>query len=154
MTIQTSPAALPLSVYYQFPAGGILSEFTSCTSPCTYNSYFGLWFQIYASLTIPGGPGVQYALDHFSDNGFNTLESSGADMIHDVQVLAVPTNVTVFYKSQYQVTVGASPPQGGVVSPASGNFYDLLATVPSLAVANPGYTFVGWISSHRHHMVH
>ena len=143
VTVQTSPTALPLNIYYQFPAGGILSEFTSCTSPCTFNSYFGLWFQIYADITIPGSPGVQYALDHFSDNGFNT-PGSGGDIIHDVQVLAVPTNVTVYYKTQYQITVAASPAQGGTASPASGNFYDSGAILPLSAVANPGYTFVQW----------
>jgi hypothetical protein len=83
-------------------------------------------------------------LDHFSDNGFNTLESSGVNLIHDVQVLAVPTTVTVYYKPQYQVTIIASPSQGGIVSPASGNFYDSGATVSLSAVANPGYTFVQW----------
>ena len=142
VTVQTSPAALPLSVYYQFANGSAL--FTSCTAPCTYNSSFGLFFQIYAGLTIPGSPGVQYALDHFSDNGFNTLESSGANLIHAVQVLAVPTTVTVYYKPQYQVTIIASPLEGGVVSPASAAFYDSGATVPLSAIANPGYTFVQW----------
>ena len=142
VTVQTSPTALPLYVNYEFPSGG--GEFDGCTAPCTYNSSFGLYFQIYAPLTIPGSPGVQYALDHFSDNGFNTLDSEGGNIIHDVQVLAVPRTVTVFYKTQYQVTVVASPPQGGVVSPASGNFYDPGATVPLMAVANPGFTFVQW----------
>ena len=145
VTAQTSPTDLPLSVYYGFPNGN--AEFTECTAPCTYDSSFGLFFQIYAGVTIPGSTGVQYALDHFSDNGFNTLESSGANIIHDVQVLAVPTNVTVYYKTQYQVTIVASPAQGGVVSPASGNFYDSGAFVPLSAVANPGYTFVGWTGS-------
>jgi hypothetical protein len=145
VTVQTSPTALPLSVYYQFPpGGGPLSEFTPCTAPCTFNSYFGLWFQIYASSTIASSPGVQYALDHFSDNGFNTPDDSDGDIIHDVQVLAVPTTVTVYYKPQYQVTVVASPAQGGVVSPASGAFYDSGATVPLSAMGNPGYTFVQW----------
>jgi hypothetical protein len=97
VTVQTSPTALPLSVYYQFPNGD--AEFLGCTSPCTYNSSFGLWFQIYAGSTIAGSPGVQYAFDHFSDNGFTTQDCCG-NLIHDVQVLAVPTTVTIFYKPQ------------------------------------------------------
>ncbi len=144
VTVQTSPPNLPFSVYYEFPpGGGPISEFVGCEATCTYNSGFGLWFQIYATPAIAGSPGVQYALDHFSDGGFTTPDCCG-DFIHDVQVLAVPVNVTIYYRPQYQVTVVASPSPGGVVAPASGGFYDSGATVPLSAVANPGYTFVQW----------
>ena len=144
VTVQTSPTGLPFAAFYGFPPGGIISEYLPCpAAPCTYNGYFGVFFQIYANSTVPGPSGVQYAIDHFSDNGFTTTGSAG-EIIHNVQVLTVPVTVTVFYKSQYQVTVVASPPQGGTVSPVSGNFYDIGTQVPLLATPNPGYTFVSW----------
>ncbi len=144
VTVQTSPPNLPFSVYYEFPpGGGPISEFVGCETTCTYNSGFGLWFQIYATPAIAGGTGVQYALDHFSDSGFTAPDCCG-DFIHDVQALAVPVNVTIYYRPQYQITVVASPSQGGVVSPASGAFYDSGGNVSLSAIANPGYTFVQW----------
>ncbi|HTS11528.1 MAG TPA: FG-GAP-like repeat-containing protein [Candidatus Limnocylindrales bacterium] len=145
VTIDTSPSGLSFSVYYQFPPGGIISEFTTCVAgPCTYNSAFGRFFQIYASPAIAGAPGIQYALDHFSDDGFSVPDVG--DIIHDVNVKAVPITVTIFYKTQYQVVAeNVSPPNSGVISgPVVGTYLDSGSEQTFTATPNPGYVFDHW----------
>jgi FG-GAP-like repeat/PASTA domain/Dockerin type I domain/Divergent InlB B-repeat domain/FG-GAP repeat len=151
VTIDTSPTGLTFDVYYGFPPGGVISEYTTCgVAPCTYNSGFGRFFQIYAPLTQADNAfsGLQYALVGFSDNGTSVLESSGGDLIHNVAVMTIPTHVTINYKTQELVTVLASPPNGGVVTPASG-YFDADAPFVLTATANPGYTFQNWTASQQ-----
>jgi uncharacterized repeat protein (TIGR01451 family) len=50
-------------------------------------------------------------------------------------------------QSQYQLTISASPATGGIVTPASGAYYDPGTVVPITAAANSGYAFAGWSGS-------
>ena len=152
VTIDTSPTGLTFDVYYGFPpGGGPISEYTTCgVAPCTYNGEFGVFFQIYTPVTQldPALSGLQYALTGFSDNGTSILEYPGGDLIHNVPVMAIPTHVTINYKTQELVTVLASPPNGGVVTPASG-YFDANTAFVLTATANPGYTFQNWTASQQ-----
>jgi hypothetical protein len=39
LTVETSPTGLSVDVYYGFPPGGMLSEYTTCgAAPCTYKA--------------------------------------------------------------------------------------------------------------------
>ena len=46
--------------------------------------------------------------------------------------------------TQYQLSITASPPAGGIPIPASGTFYNSGSIVQLSATANPGYSFLGW----------
>jgi hypothetical protein len=150
VTIATSPTGISFDVYFGFPpGGGAISEYTTCAAaPCTYNGHFGVFFQIYAPLSQSDSAllGLRYTLHGFSDNGTSTLESSGADLIHNIAVMMVPTSVTINYNTHELVTVLASPPNGGVVTPVSG-YLDANSAFVLTATANPGYTFQNWTAS-------
>ncbi len=149
LTVATSPTALSVDVYDGYPPGGILSEYTTCgAAPCTYNATWGNFFQIYAPITAASTEmnGLQYALASFSDGGTSVLESSGADLIHNVVFTGVPSTVTVNYNTQEEVTTVANPAIGGAVGPASG-YRDANSAFTLTATSNPGYTFQNWTAS-------
>jgi hypothetical protein len=149
LTVATSPTGISVDVYYGFPPGGVISEYTTCgAAPCTYNATWGNFFQIYAPLTAPNTTlnGVQYSLHSFSDGGTSTLESSGADLIHNVVFPGVASTVTVNYNTQEEVMTAANPAVGGAVAPASG-YLDANSAFTLSATANPGYTFQNWTAS-------
>jgi hypothetical protein len=149
LTVATSPTGLSVDVYYGFPPGGILSQYTTCgAAPCTYSAVWGNFFQIYAPLSASSSTvnGLRYALSSFSDGGTSELESSGADLIHNVVFTGVASTVTVNYNTQEEVMTAANPAVGGVATPASG-YLDANSTFTLNATANPGYTFQNWIAS-------
>ena len=126
ITIQTNPTGLQFSV-----DGGAVQ-----TAPQTLNLAKGS--HCIAVTTIQAGrAGTQYAFTEWSD---------GEAAAHSITVVAAAT-YTAGFKTQYQLTTAASPAAAGVVTPASGGFYDSGTAVPISAAANGGYSFSNWTSS-------
>ena len=128
ITIQTSPSNLQVSVDGGAPQ----------TAPQTVSLLPGP-HTIAVAGTQAGAAGTLYVFTHWSDNSTNTADN--------ITVGNSAATYTATFKTQYQLTIAASPAAGGTVTPASGTFYDSGAAVPITATANAGYTFSGWAGS-------
>ena len=128
VTIQTNPAGLQFSV-----DGGAAQ-----TAPQTLNLSQGT-HTIAVTQTQPGPAWTQYVYTGWNDGGAAS---------HQITVGASAATYTASFKTQYQLTISASPVAGGTVTPAaSGTFYDSGTVVYIQATANPGYLFVNWSGS-------
>ena len=124
VTIQTNPSGL------QFSVDGAAAQ----TAPQTLNLSQGS--HIIAVVTPQAGPaGTQYVFTGWSDGGAPS---------HKITVGSGASTYAATFKTQYQLTISASPAAGGAVTPASGGFYDAATVVPIAATANSGYSFGGW----------
>jgi uncharacterized repeat protein (TIGR01451 family) len=85
--------------------------------------------------TQSGAPGVQYVFTGWNDFGAAS---------HPINPVSSPTVYTATFKTQYQLTLAANPGPGGIVTPASGTYYDPGTAVPINAVATSPYIFDGW----------
>src|SRR5579872_682079 len=124
ITIQTSPTGL------QFTVDGGNTQ----VAPQTLNLPQGP-HTIAVVGTQPGATGTQYVFTSWSDGGAAS---------HSINVANAAATFTATFKTQYLLTTAASPVGGGTVSPASGTFYDMGASVPVSATANTGFTFTNW----------
>ena len=125
VSIQTVPAGLSFSV-----DGGPTQTISAVSlPPGTYT--------IAVAATQPGQAGSQYVFQSWSDGGA---------ISHTITVSGSPITLTATYKTQYQLTISASPAAGGAVTPAS-NFFDADSVQPISAAVNSGYTFAGWTGS-------
>ena len=124
MTIQTNPAGLQFSV-----DGGAAQ-----TAPQTLSLSQGP-HTIAVAQTQAGTAGTQYVFTGWSDSGAAS---------HSITVGASSATYTASFKTQYQLTISASPAAGGTVTPASGSFYDSGTVVNIQATANSGYSFTSW----------
>jgi uncharacterized protein (TIGR03437 family) len=127
ITIQTSPTGR------QFTVDGGAAQ----TAPQTLSLSQGP-HTIAVATPQSGTAGTQYVFTGWSDGGAAS---------HSITVGATPTTYTASFKTQYQLTISASPGAGGAVTPASGVFYDSGTSVPISATANSGYSFTGWSGS-------
>ena len=124
ITIQTNPSGL------QFTVDGGAAQ----TAPQTLNLPQGS--HTLAVATTQAGPtGTQYLFTGWSDSGAAS---------HSIAVGASAATYTATFKTQFQLTISASPTAGGTVTPASRGFYDSGTAVPIGATANGGYIFMGW----------
>jgi len=124
LTIQTSPSGLQFSI-----DGGTLQ-----TAPQTLSLVTGSTHSIAVPTPQPGATGTQYLFAGWSDGGAAS---------HSFMVNASGT-LTATFQTQYQLTLSASPATWGIVTPASGAFYNSGAVVPVTATPNSGYSFAGW----------
>jgi len=124
VTIQTSPTGL------QFTVDGGSTQ----TAPQTLNLSQG---SNTIAVTGPqaGAAGVQYVFTSWSD---------GLGASHSINVGTTAATYTATFKTQYQLTISASPTAGGTVTPSGGGYYDSGSSAPITATANSGYTFNGW----------
>ena len=127
VTIQTNPTGLQFSV-----DGGAAQ-----TAPQTLNLSQGS-HTIAVATTQAGSAGTQYVFTGWSDSGAAS---------HSIAVGASAATYTASFKTQYQLTISASPAAGGTVTPASGGFYDSATVVNIQATANTGYSFTNWTGS-------
>src|ERR1035437_4272955 len=116
ITIQTSPSGLGFSV-----DGGAAQ-----TAPQLLSLSAGL-HTIAVATTQPGPTGTQYVFTSWSDGGAAS---------HSITVGTSPTTYTASFKTQYQLTISASPVAGGTVTPSSGLFYDSGTGAPISGIAN------------------
>lgn len=119
VTIQTSPAGLRFSV-----DGGALQ-----TAPQTLNLTQGLHTIAVAS-TQAGVVGTQYVFTGWSDSGAPS---------HSITVQASAVTYTASFKTQYLLTTGTNPANGGTVT--AGGWYDAGSVVPVAATHATGYLF-------------
>ena len=124
ITIQTSPAGL------QFTIDGGAPQ----NAPATVNLQPGP-HTIALAATQAGTTGTQYVFTSWSDSGA---------VSHSITMGAAAATLTATFKTQYQLTLSASPAAGGTVTPLSGGFYDTGSTVNIGAAANSGYQFSSW----------
>lgn len=123
VTIQTSPSGLQFAI-----DGGTVQ-----TAPQTLTLSNGVH-----TFSVPdtqaGGTGTQYNFTSWSDGGTAT---------HSFTVSAAMA-LTATFKTQYQLTMIASPPGGGTLLPASGSFYTAGTIVQLTAAPAAGYSFATW----------
>jgi hypothetical protein len=128
LTVQTSPPGLQISV-----DGGAVK-----TAPQTLQLLQGP-HAIAVVATQPGTAGSQSVFTQWND-GVTTASRS-------ITVGATAASYTASFKTQYQLTILASPAGGGRVTPASGSFYDSGMPVSIGATANSGFSFTNWTGS-------
>ncbi len=85
-----------------------------------------------------GGPGVQYVFTGWNDFGAAA---------HSVYPVSSPAVYTATFKTQYRLDVIVNPGPGGVVTPASGMYYDAGSVVSVSAAPLSPYIFDGWSGS-------
>ncbi len=123
ITIQTSPQGLQFTV-----DGGAVQ-----TAPQTLRLSNGS-HTIAVVGTQQGGAGTQYEFTSWNDGG-------GAS--HMITVTGAAATYTATFKTQYRLTIAASPASGGTVTPATG-FFDATTPVPITATAGSGFLFTNW----------
>jgi uncharacterized protein (TIGR03437 family) len=126
VTIQTNPPGLQFSV-----------DGTPYTAPQMLNLSSGS-HTIAVATTEAGAAGTQYVFSSWSDGGAAS---------HSITVGASAATYTASFTTQYQLTISASTPAGGTVTPASGGFYTSGAVEPITATPNSGYIFTSWSGS-------
>ncbi len=124
ITIQTNPEGLQFSV-----DGGPLQ-----IAPQVLN-LSQTTHTITVMTTQAGTPGTQYLFTVWSDGGAAS---------HSITVTGNPAIYAARFQAQFQLTISASPAPGGLVTPASGAYYNSGTVVPITAAANPGNTFSNW----------
>ena len=127
VTIQTSPTGL------QFTVDGGVAQTAPQTVSLTQGTH-----TLAVAATQPGATGTQYVFTGWSDGGAAS---------HSITVGSSTGTYTASFKTQFELTILASPAAGGTVTPASGAFYDAGSTVPVTATPKTGYTFTGWSGS-------
>ncbi len=85
--------------------------------------------------TSPQGTDTRYTFTGWSDSGA---------ISHPVTAAAATTTYVASFSTSYQLTTAANPTAGGMVTPASGNYYAPATPVSLTASPNLGYLFSGW----------
>ena len=128
VTVQTSPAGLGYQV-----------DGDSYLSPQTFTWEVGSIHTI--TVTSPHGAvvsGSRYSYTGWSDGGA---------ISHTITVPGSPATYTANFALEYQITSAVIPVDGGVVSPASGNFCPAGTTVTVSAVPDNAHAFTSWSGS-------
>ncbi|HLJ45824.1 MAG TPA: choice-of-anchor D domain-containing protein [Bryobacteraceae bacterium] len=134
--VVTSIPTTPITVGTNPPGRTFTVDGTSYTASQVLNLNQGSTHTIAVGTTPQAGAtGTQYLFANWSDSGTAS---------HSITVGASAATYTANFKTQYQLTISASPSTGGTVTPASGAFYDASTVVPITAAANNGFTFVNW----------
>jgi hypothetical protein len=84
----------------------------------------------------PGEPGTQFAFTWWTDGAAT-----------NPRVIVTPTTgetYTAQFQTQHRLLIFALPPEGGTVSPVSGQFYSAGSAVPVSATPQACYSFLGW----------
>jgi len=127
VTVTTSPANLSITV------DGVTS-----TAPQAFNWVVGSSHTIATTSPQNISGGTEQVFSSWSDSGAQT---------HTVTAPAATTNYTASFTTEYQLTMLASPPADGSVTPVSGGYYASGASIPVTATANAGFQFNNWTSS-------
>ena len=125
ITIQTSPEGL------QFNLDG-----TAMTAPETVNLAPGSQHSLaIVTATQPGASGTEYVFQSWN-NASGPTDS--------ITVGNTAATYTASFQTQYQLTISASPANGGTVTPPSGSYYPGGTSVPISATAASGFQFSSW----------
>jgi hypothetical protein len=124
ITITSTPAG----------SGFVMVEGTPIATPHVFVWVPGSSYTIAANSPVDGGTGIRYAWTSWSD---------GEVQSHSYSVPFSSQIVTAHYKTQYYLTIQASPTAGGSVSPSPG-WEDELTPVLATATVNTGYSLYYW----------
>ncbi len=158
VTVTDSPAT---------PASFGLTNDESPSFTSANNATFLVSSPISFTVTTTGYPAVSLSISNVQNaipgvnipgSGTGTLLFSGSPTATGTETFTITAsngvgspvvqNFTLTVQlPQYRLTTAANPAAGGTVTPASGNLYTQGTGVPLTAIANTGYTFVGWTSS-------
>ena len=127
VTVTTSPANLSITV------DGVTS-----TAPQSFNWVVGSSHTIATTSPQNVSGGTEQVFSSWSDGGA---------ISHSVTAPSASTTYTASFNTQYQLTTQASPPPGGSVTPASGQYFASGATIPVTATANTNFQFNNWTST-------
>ncbi len=125
ITLASAPSGLGVS----------LDSGAPCTTPCVVNLTPGDTHTIAVTSPQAPSPGTHETFANWSDGGAFS---------HSITVPSTATTYTATFTTQYQLTISAAPPTGGVVTPVSGFYYNVGTVVPITASANAGFTFANW----------
>jgi hypothetical protein len=127
VTVTTSPANL-----------SIIVDGTTYTAPQTFNWVVGSSHTLNTNSPQNVAGGSEQVWSSWSQGGTQS------------QTVTAPTAATTYtanFNTEYQLTTQASPSADGTVTPASGGYYAVGATVPVTATANAGFQFTNWTST-------
>lgn len=125
ITVTTAPPGLK-----------ILVDGTPYTStPTTFRWLVGSSHSLGTDSPQPGGAGVRYIFDHWSDTG---------GQAHSVLTPTQDTTYTAVFRPQYSVTTEVTPLVGGTVNPAVEVWFDPGATATITAIPVKCFGFSGW----------
>jgi uncharacterized repeat protein (TIGR02543 family) len=131
----------PVTITITIPSSGVSLTVTgngcqpgTYNSSTTFNTSPGTVCQLNVTSQYPSGTGTQDVLSSWSDGSTNANRT--------FTVPPINTILTAQYKTQYLLTVAASPAGSGTVS--GGGYYDYNSSVPVTAAANAGYVFTNW----------
>lgn len=99
---------------------------------------------------LSGSPGANHTINAPSPQGSGSARSvfdtwsDGGGQSHSITIPATSATVTATFKTQYLLSISVSPPEGGLVTPPGGSYYDLGQTVTVTATPNAGFTFANW----------
>lgn len=120
------------------PSGlSIVVDGNTLTAPQTFNWIPGSNHTI-ATTTPQGSGGTRYV--------FSTWSDSGA-IAHSIVTPGSATTYTANFNTEHQLTIAASPVNGGSVTPASGAFFAAGSVQNISATANSGFVFGNWTGS-------
>ncbi len=111
-------------------------------SPNPGSEWLNAGSSVTASVSSPvsGGSGTQYVCTGWSGTGSVPSSGSSCSVIF---TLNAPSSIIWNWKTQYYLSMQASPSNGGIVTPSSG-WEDSGVNVPISATANAGWVFTGW----------
>jgi hypothetical protein len=130
-------ATVPITVDTLPPGLNVTVDGVTSVSPQTFNWVPGSTHTIATTSPQAGTPGEQFVWTSWSDGGA---------VSHTVIAPPSASTFTANFKTQFQLTTGASPAGAGMVTPPSGNFYDALSmvNVSESPVSGSGFAFTGW----------
>ena len=126
VTVATNPAGLPFSV-----------DGTNYSSTQVFAWGVGTTHTLSTS-SPPPHAGTQYTFTGWSDTGAAS---------HAVTASTSVSNYTAGFDTSYQLTSGANPGAGGIVSPPVNAYYPAGTAVNLTATPAAGYAFVNWTGS-------
>ncbi len=126
-TLTTQPAGLQVTV-----------DGTNYTTPRTFSWTSGSSHTISVSSPQAGVSGTRYVFGTWSD---------GRSQTHSITAPSNSATYTANFTTQYSLTMGVSPANGGGVAPSGTNWYSSGQSVTITATANTGYNFVQWTGS-------
>jgi hypothetical protein len=134
-TLTNTVPAVNITVTTAPPGLTIVVDGNPLTSPQTFNWTPGSNHSIGTVSLQSGTPGTQFRFSNWSDGG---------DITHTIITPAGDTTFTANFGAEYQLTLAASPANGGTVTPASGQFFASGTVVNVSATAQSGFAFANW----------
>jgi len=125
ITVTTDPPGLQV----------LVDGSTQTSTPTTFRWLVGSNHTLGANSPQPGGSGVRYIFDHWSDTGKQS---------HPIITPTQDTTYTAVFRPQYALTTAYTPSVGGTVNPATEQWFDPEAIATATAVPAKCFGFSNW----------